>query len=84
VGILIVVDIVLLAAALLLGLAAKLAVHLGVFALVVLMAAAIGSLWLRAGIAFSAYFGFVELSGQQRMGWAVSGALLTGRWCGWG
>ncbi len=77
-GILIVIAIALLAAVLLLGLAAKLVVQLGVFALVVLTAAAIGTLWLSAAIAFAAFFGLVELTGQQHIGWAVAGALLTG------
>lgn len=62
----------------LLGLAAKLVVHLGLLAVAILAVAAIGTLWLSAAIAFAAFFGLVELTGQQHIGWAVSGALLTG------
>ncbi len=77
-GILIAVAVALLAAVLLLGFAAKLVVQLGVLAFAVLAVAAIGTLWLSAAIAFAVYFGVVELTGRQHIGWAVAGALLTG------
>ncbi len=77
-GILIVMLIALLAFALLLGLVAKLAVQLGVLALIVMAVAAIGTLWLSAAMAFATYFGIVEFAGREHIGWAVAGALLTG------
>lgn len=77
-GILIAVAVALLAAVLMLGFAAKLVVQLGVLAFAILAAAAIGSLWLSAAIGCAAFFGIVELTGQQHIGWAVAGALLTG------
>ncbi len=76
-GALITLAVALLAAVLLLGVAAKLVVQLGVLAFAVLAAAAVGSLWLSAAIGFAAFFGIVELTGHRHMGWAVAGALLT-------
>lgn len=77
-GILIAVAFALLAAVLLLGFAVKLVVQLGVLAFAILAAAAIGSLWLSAAIGFTAFFGIVELTGRQHIGWAVAGALVMG------
>jgi high-affinity Fe2+/Pb2+ permease len=47
-------------------------------ALIVMTVAAIGTLWLGAAMAFATYFGIVELTGREHIGWAVAGALLTG------
>lgn len=77
-GVLIVIGAVLLAGLLLVGIAAKLVVELGLLAVAVLAVLAIASFWLSAVVGVAAFFGIVQLIGESRAGWALVGGLLTG------
>ncbi len=77
-GALIVIGVALLAGVLVLGIAAKLVVQLGLLAVAVLAVATIAAFWLSAAVGAAAFFGIVELIGQNRAGWALVGGLLTG------
>ncbi len=77
-GALIFIAIALLAGVLLLGIAAKLVVEVGLIAVAMLVGVAIASFWLSAAVGAAAFFGLFELLGQNHTGWALVGALLTG------
>jgi len=77
-GVLIVIGAVLLAGLLLVGIAAKLVVELGLLAVAVLAVLAIASFWLSAAVGVAAFFGILQLIGESRVGWALAGGLLTG------
>ncbi len=77
-GVLIAIGVALLAGVLVLGIAAKLVVELGLLAVAVLAVTAIASFWLSAAVGAAAFFGIVELIGQNHAGWALAGGLLTG------
>ncbi len=77
-GVLIVIGVALLAGLLLVGIAAKLVVELGMLAVAVLAVIAIASFWLSAAVGAAAFFGIVQLIGESRVGWALAGGLLTG------
>ena len=66
------------AALVLLAIAAKLVVQIGLFAVAVLAGVAIASCWLSAAVGAAAFFGLFELLGQNHTGWALAGALLIG------
>jgi len=87
-GMLIAVAVALLAGVLLVAIAAMLVVKLSVIVVAMIVASAIGSLWLSAVIGAAAFFGIIQLFGQNHMGWALVGGLLTGAvvWVGmiWG
>jgi hypothetical protein len=77
-GVLIFIGVALLAGALLLGIAAKLVVEVGLIAVAMLAGVAIASFWLSAAVGAAAFFGLFELLGQSHTGWALVGALLIG------
>ena len=77
-GALIVIGVALLAGVLVLGIAAKLVVQLGLLAVAVLAVATIAAFWLSAAVGAAAFFGLFELLGQNHTGWALVGALLIG------
>lgn len=77
-GALIFIGVALLAGALLLGIAAKLVVEVGLIAVAMLAGVAIASFWLSAAVGAAAFFGLFELLGQDHTGWALVGALLIG------
>lgn len=77
-GVLIFIGVVLLAGVLLLGIAAKLVVELGLITVAMLAGVAIASFWLSAAVGAAAFFGLFELLGQNHTGWALVGALLIG------
>jgi hypothetical protein len=77
-GALIFIGVALLAGVLLLGIAAKLVVELGLIAVAALAGVAIASFWLSAAVGAAAFFGLFELLGQNHTGWALVGALLIG------
>jgi len=77
-GVLIFIGVALLAGVLLLGIAAKLVVEVGLIAVAALAGIAIASFWLSAAVGTAAFFGLFELLGQDHTGWALAGALLIG------
>jgi hypothetical protein len=77
-GALIFIGVALLAGVLLLGIAAKLVVEVGLIAVAALAGIAIASFWLSAAVGAAAFFGLFELLGQNHTGWALAGALLIG------
>ena len=77
-GVLIFIGVALLAGALLLGIAAKLVVEVGLIAVAMLAGVAIASFWFSAAVGAAAFFGLFELLGQNHTGWALAGALLFG------
>ncbi len=77
-GALIFIGVALLAGVLLLGIAAKLVVEVGLIAVAILAGVAIAAFWLSAAVGAAAFFGLFELLGQNHTGWALVGALLIG------
>ncbi len=77
-GVLIAIAVALRADALLLGIAAKLVVEVGLIAVAMLAGVAIANFWFSAAVGAAAFFGIFELLGQDHTGWALVGALLIG------
>ncbi len=76
-GFLIAIAVALLAAVLLFGLAGYFLTQIGLLALAILAAAAIGLLWVSAAIGFVAFLVIVQVAGEHNTVWALAGAVAV-------